>query len=50
MKKLESFEYKLPKADSIMLATTYNQAATLWTQDEHFKDIPGVRYIDIRKP
>jgi predicted nucleic acid-binding protein len=31
-------------ADSIILATSRAYNATLWTQDEHFKDIEGVRY------
>jgi predicted nucleic acid-binding protein len=41
-----SAELKLPMADSIILATTRAYDATLWTQDEHFKDIEGVRYIE----
>jgi toxin FitB len=45
---LVSLEYKLPMADSIILATTHNQNAILWTQDEHFKAIPGVKYIEKR--
>jgi predicted nucleic acid-binding protein len=40
-----SFELKLPLADSILLATARAYDATLWTQDVHFKDIEGVRYI-----
>ena len=44
-----SFELKLPMADSIILATTRAYNATLWTQDEHFKDIEGVKYIK-KKP
>ena len=39
-----SFELRLPMADSIILATAREYEATLWTQDEHFKDLPGVRY------
>jgi predicted nucleic acid-binding protein len=31
-------------ADSIILATARDFQASLWTQDEHFKDIPGVQY------
>ncbi len=42
-----SWELKLPMADSIILATARTHNATLWTQDEHFKDIEGVRYIDV---
>jgi len=41
-----SFELKLPMADSIILATARAHNATLWTQDEHFKDIEGVKYIE----
>jgi predicted nucleic acid-binding protein len=41
-----SLERKLAMADSIILATARAHAATLWTQDEHFKDIEGVRYIE----
>jgi toxin FitB len=36
---------KLPMADSLILATARAHGATLWTQDEHFKEIDGVRYI-----
>jgi len=45
---LLSLEYKLPLADSIILATAQSLKATLWTQDEHFKGLPGVEYI--KKP
>jgi toxin FitB len=40
-----SVETKLPMADSLILATARNMDATLWTQDEHFKDIPGVKFV-----
>ena len=40
-----SIEHKLPMADSIMLATARANNATLWTQDEHFKDLPDVKYV-----
>jgi predicted nucleic acid-binding protein len=40
-----SLETGLPMADSIMLATARAHGATLWTQDEHFADLPGVRYV-----
>jgi len=43
---LLSLEHKLPLADSIILATARAQKATLWTQDEHFKNLPGVEYIE----
>jgi toxin FitB len=39
-----SNELKLAMADSIILATARAYDATLWTQDEHFKDIEGVKY------
>jgi len=32
-------------ADSLIYATARAQAAELWTQDAHFKDLPGVRYF-----
>jgi len=39
-----SNKLKLAVADSIILATARAYDATLWTQDEHFKGIEGVRY------
>ncbi|NOH03741.1 MAG: type II toxin-antitoxin system VapC family toxin [Chloroflexi bacterium] len=41
-----SREFKLALADSIILATARANNATLWTQDEHFKDLDGVKYIE----
>lgn len=41
-----SVDLKLAMADSIILATARFTNATLWTQDEHFKDLPGVKYIE----
>lgn len=41
-----SREYKLAMADSIILATAQAHKATLWTQDEHFKSMEGVKYIE----
>lgn len=35
----------LPMADSVILATARAFGATLWTQDEHFRRIEGVRFI-----
>jgi len=43
---LLSLEYKLPMADSIILATAQEHQATLWTQDDHFKGLPGVKYVE----
>jgi len=41
-----STDLKLPMADSFILATARANNATLWTQDEHFKDLDGVKYIE----
>ena len=40
-----SLEYKIPMADSIILATARAHKAVLWTQDQDFKDIENVNYI-----
>jgi predicted nucleic acid-binding protein len=42
-------ELKLPLADSAILATARLHKAMLWTQDEHFESMEGVRYIRKRK-
>ena len=39
-----SDDRKLPMADSIILATAKEHRALIWTQDEHFKDLPGVKF------
>jgi toxin FitB len=41
-----SIEFKLAMADSIILATAQLHHATLWTQDEHFKNLEHVKYIE----
>ena len=41
-------QLKLPLADSVILATGRSHAAVIWTQDEDFKGIKGVRYIERR--
>lgn len=41
-----SIAHKLPMADSLILATTRLYAATLWTQDAHFKGLDGVKFIE----
>lgn len=41
-----SLEHKLPMADSIILATARANDATLWTQDEHFKELPDVKFVE----
>lgn len=42
------YRFKLPLADSIILATALQCGALLWTQDEDFKSIKGVHYIPKR--
>ncbi len=42
---LEAARHPLPLADSLIYATARHHDATLWTQDEHFKDLPHVRYF-----
>ena len=39
-----SHENKLPMADSIVLASTREYSATLWTQDADLEGLQGVRY------
>jgi predicted nucleic acid-binding protein len=41
-----SLELKLAMADSIILATARANHATLWTQDEHFKGLDEVKYVE----
>jgi toxin FitB len=41
-----SRELKLALADSVILATARANNATLWTQDEHFKGLEDVKYIE----
>jgi predicted nucleic acid-binding protein len=41
-----SRDYKLPTADSIIYATALQHDAVLWTTDQHFEDLPNVRYFD----
>jgi predicted nucleic acid-binding protein len=40
-----SLVYKLPMADSIILATAREFSATIWTQDSDFKDMDKVKYF-----
>lgn len=42
---LEAARHSLPLADSIIYAAAMRCDATLWTQDEHFKDLPNVRFF-----
>jgi len=39
-----SAKHKLPMADSMILATAQRHRATLWTQDNDFEGMDGVRY------
>jgi len=38
-------ELKLPLADSVILATAQTYGALIWTQDAHFEQIKGVKYM-----
>lgn len=38
----------LPLADSLIYATAQQHGATLWTQDAHFDQLPGVRYFPLK--
>ena len=41
-----SLQYRIPMADSLILAVALRYNATLWTQDADFKGVPGVRYFE----
>ena len=41
----EAARHPLPLADSLIYATALRHEATLWTQDEHFKELPQVRFF-----
>jgi predicted nucleic acid-binding protein len=45
-----SAQLKLPMADSVILATARAYDAILWTEDDDFIDIEGVRYIEKKPP
>jgi toxin FitB len=38
-------DYKLPLADSVVLATAQLCEAVVWTQDADFAEIAGVKYV-----
>jgi predicted nucleic acid-binding protein len=40
-----SLEYKIPMADSIILATARANEAVVWTRDQDFKGMEGVKYL-----
>ena len=44
-----SLETKLTMADSIVYATARAREATLWTQDDDFEGLDGVKYIAKKK-
>lgn len=37
--------FKIPMADSIILATAEEHNAVIWTMDEDFRNIPNVKYF-----
>jgi len=39
-------QYKIPLADSIILATSRKLNCLLWTQDKHFKGLPSTKYFE----
>ena len=41
--------HRLPLADSIFLATAREHGADLWTQDDAFEGLPGVRFVPARR-
>jgi predicted nucleic acid-binding protein len=43
--KIISCHYRMPMADNIILTTAQAHQATVWTQDEDFKGIGGVKYF-----
>ena len=43
-----SLRYKLAMADSFIYATGQIENATIWTQDADFKELPGVKYKEVR--
>lgn len=45
-----SLDVKIPLADSIILATAQTHDATIWTQDNDFEGLPGVRYFTKIQP
>jgi predicted nucleic acid-binding protein len=44
-----SLQAKLPMADSVVYATACAREATLWTQDDDFTGLDGVKYIAKKK-
>lgn len=44
-----SRDYKLPLADSVILATARAYGATIWTQDADFKGLSAVQYREPKR-
>lgn len=44
-----SLQAKLPMADSIVYATAHAREAVLWTQDDDFRVLDGVKYVAKKK-
>jgi predicted nucleic acid-binding protein len=44
-----SVRHGLAMADSIIYAVACQHGAQLWTQDQDFKDLPGVRFVPAGK-
>jgi predicted nucleic acid-binding protein len=42
---LEAARFDLPLANSLIYATARRHDAVLWTQDQDFEGLPGVRYF-----
>jgi predicted nucleic acid-binding protein len=40
-----SIQHNLPMADSIIFATAKSCQCVIWTQDAHFKNLPGVKFF-----
>jgi predicted nucleic acid-binding protein len=40
-----SVDLKMPMTDSLILAVARSLTATLWSQDEHFRGLENVRFI-----
>lgn len=43
---LDASRLNLPLADSLIYATAQRFGAIVWTQDDDFKDLDGVRYFE----
>ena len=44
-----SIDHHLPLADSLVYATALSVDAVVWTRDEDFRDLPGVRLFPKKK-